>query len=290
MVFVFLVDTFCVGSVICAIGCVVVVGAVDVCCGSIDVNDYIALSQQHVKATPAGPAPETPTLQETLDEMFGPGGFRQMGCMVPDDDAFCWDADSTTTIENFTEVKDAKGQRRLLQRNDSCISVSSATPEVCEKMATLCSDVGDPGNGSVLPDVQGVAIKLGFEVLVRMAIRTILALPLEYAVTVVKKYEGRGVEHISTTFSCSDAPMEAKCAISAASKMLLGEMDDPGSQCQYELDQCVAAECEQFKVDYLVHKERPPWHKLRAVTKDHGSMQWHVRRHSRCNNAVCVCL
>ena len=209
-----------------------------------------------------------PTLQQELDAIFC---VQPRLDIDPDEslgmDEFTWDADSSTTIEFSSASAGDSGSRRL-QRNDSTITVNSDLPDVFTCAAELASEVGDSTAGSVLPDVKGIAVELGSEVLVRMALRTILCLPRELAIKVAKKYQGQGTERVSTTFSCSDAVMEAKCSIVIAAKLLLGEMQNPCSDCNYTIDQVVAAEIEQFKADYLVHKTLNSFHRLHCVTRD----------------------
>ena len=230
---------------------------------------------------------EPPTLlQQELDALFGSGRHQQLACFAIDDDdddddatgaaEFCWDADSSTTID-FPDPSSAGAagdtSRRSLHRNDSVISVNSTTPAVFEHMSELAVQVGEAACGSVLPDVKGIAVEIVAEVIVRMALRTIQMFPRELAMKVVSKYRGRGGERLSTTFSCSDAVMEAKCAVVIASKMLLGEMDNRFQNCEYTIDQVVAAEIEQFKCDYLISKTRNSFHRLHAVTKDRCILQ-----------------
>ena len=226
------------------------------------------------------PGRQPSQLQQELDSLFGAGRHQELACFnIDDDDAtgaaeFCWDADSNTTIEFPEDVSSVAaatataggGSRRLLRRNSS--TVSSATPILFQYMSELAVDVGDASKGSVLPDVKGICGEIGTETLVRMALRCILMLPNEQAIKVCNKYKGVGSEKVSTTFSCSDGVMEAKCAIVIAAKMLLGEMENRLSNCNYTIDQVVAAEIEQFKVDFLKQKTRAPFHNLHVITKD----------------------
>ena len=226
------------------------------------------------------PGRQPSQLQQELDSLFGAGRAEQLACFhIDDDDAagaeeFTWDADSATTIEFPEDARSAVGaaatadgtSRRLLRRTSS--TVSSKTPSLFQYMAPLAIEVGDASNGSVLPDVKGICTEIGSETLVRMAMRCILMLPNEQAIRVCNKYKGVGSERVSTTFSCSDGVMEAKCAIVVAAKMLLGEMQMQFDCCRYIIDQVVAAEIEQFKVDFLKQKTRAPFHRLQLITKD----------------------
>ena len=142
-------------------------------------------------------------LHQELDALFGSGRHQQLACFAIDDDdaigaaEFCLDADSSTTID-FPDPSSAGAAgdtcRRSLHRNDSVMSVNSTTPAVFEHMSELAVQVGEAACGSVLPDVKGIAVEIGAEVLVRMALRTIQMLPRELAIKVVSKYRGRGGE------------------------------------------------------------------------------------------------
>ena len=77
-------------------------------------------------------------------------------------------------------------------------------------------------------------------------------MPSELAIRLCSKYEGRGVQYVSTTFSGSDGIMEAKCALIVAAKILLGQIQQfPGVDIQPTLEQTVASELDAHGLQFL---------------------------------------
>ena len=213
-----------------------------------------------------------PSLGEQLDALFGKGGFQELSSFNVDDASdLSWDADSTTTLEFGHDRKPPSGMRKL-QRQDSCVSVASATPFAFERMADLALEVGEAENGMVVPNTKGICIKLGFEVLIRMCIRTILSMPPDLAVRLCEKYVGKGVQYVSTTFAGSDGIIEPKCARIVAANMLMGHVHHfPDEEIHFRLEQTVASEIDPRRVQFLKGKVRCEFHKINAICKDLSS-------------------
>ena len=219
------------------------------------------------------------SLQHSLDEMFG-FGFVSAAHRNPSTDDlpdFEWECDSTTTID-FAAASDDK-PKRLLGRQDSVVSVASATPCAFEGMSPLALEVGPPEQGRILPDIKGACVVLGRETLVRMCIRCILCLPAEDAVVVCEKNVKEKVHYISTTFSGSDGIMEARAALVVACHLLLGRVETlppRPNEIRCRLEQTVAAEIDPHRVRFLLHKIQYMhfFHKINAISQDHNSCMW----------------
>ena len=111
------------------------------------------------------------SLDADVDALFGKCNFKEFAAIPITDDVepdFSWDADSTATLEFGGNDHAPRGRKP--QKHDSCISVASAMPWAFEHMADLASEVGEADNGMVVPNMKGIFINLGFDVLVRMCV------------------------------------------------------------------------------------------------------------------------
>ena len=95
-------------------------------------------------------------------------------------------------------------------------------------IAPLVAEIGTMG--CILPTRPGVAVDIGFELLVRIALRCINLIPRVHLERLAMKYASPDAiqESVSTTYSGTDAIIDAKMAVIVAVRMKFGlQMDGP---------------------------------------------------------------
>lgn len=125
--------------------------------------------------------------------------------------------------------------------------------------------------GCILPDEPpGVAVDLGFHFLVRIALRCINLTPRPMLERLVLKYASHGAvqESISTTYSGTDAIVDAKMAVIVAVRMKVGLQKHATDFCGFSLRQVLAAEKDEWKRDKaIINRPRHGSITLGAVAK-----------------------
>ena len=118
---------------------------------------------------------------------------------------------------------------------------------------------------------EGVCVDMGFEFLVRIAIRNIVIAPAEVQAKLISKYgrQAPNAEKISTTWSGTDACIDHKLAVIIACRLLSGLQNEINEFCSFSLIQTLSVEIDDWKrARAICGRERHPSHSLRVLAKD----------------------
>ena len=116
----------------------------------------------------------------------------------------------------------------------------------------------------------GVVVDSGFPFLVRIALRCVNLSPRHMQERLVLKYASHGAvsEKMSTTYSGTDAIVDAKLAVIIAVRMKVGLQTDVNGFCGFALQQVLAAERDEWKRDMaIINRPRHASHAIGAVAK-----------------------
>ena len=118
---------------------------------------------------------------------------------------------------------------------------------------------------------EGMAVKLGFEFLVRIALRAINITPRCVQERLALKYgsDGSITERISTTFSGTDTIIDFKLAVITAVRLKVGAIQHLADFLGFSVVQTLAAEQDEWKRDRcIINRTRHPSHTIMHVAKD----------------------
>ena len=186
-------------------------------------------------------------------------------------------ASTITTFEDFTYRPEASEDDPPLSQSSAAEGTQDQQdpPPLWQSLqaapSTIASLVDQIGvAGCILPDEPGVAVDLGFHFLVRIALRCINLTPRPMLERLVLKYASHGAvqESISTTYSGTDAIVDAKMAVIVAVRMKVGLQNDVNGFCGFSLRHVLAAEKDEWKRDKaIINRPRHGSITLGAVAK-----------------------
>lgn len=185
--------------------------------------------------------------------------------------AFLWQDDPPSQL-SLAESQAPQDEAR--EEDPPSLSVSSPPPV----LGDIVKEVGN--TGCIVPDQyfhgrssncgDGIVVDMGFEYLVRIALRCINISPRSVQERLVAKYGRvtRTTERIPTTYSGSDAIIDYKLAVITAVRLKIGMITAVDSFLSFSVVQTLAAEKDEWKRDRaIINKPRHPSHNLMHVAK-----------------------